>query len=279
MKKRLRFCPSRRRSSASWRLPSLADNRRQSRLDNRSAPAHNIAMKWALLDMFFSRTCEGCGIAMTEEPGALCWDCRAGVKTVQVPFCERCGDPIAGEVSGPFECAGCRALQPGFDWARSAVRYDGVAKDCLRRLKYNAGVWLLDDLVDWLVALWRTCPQDVRSADYVSAVPLYPKRQRDRGFNQSALLGARLSRRIGIPFRGWLLRRHKPTVTQTHLTATQRVHNVHGVFSVPWPRAVHGARILLVDDVMTTGATVSACARTLKNAGAASVMALTVARG
>lgn len=233
----------------------------------------------AVLDMLFSRTCEGCGAAMAEEPGSLCWNCRAEVKAVQVPFCERCGDPVAGATSGPYECAGCLTMGPAFDWARSAVRYDGVAKDCLRRFKYHAGSWLLDDLADWLVALWRVCPVAVRAADVVTCVPLHPKRERERGYNQSAMLGNQLARRIGIPFRDRLLWRWKPTVTQTHLTAAQRVHNVRGVFSVPWPRRTRGARILLVDDVMTTGATVNECARVLKAAGATSVMVLTVARG
>ena len=236
-------------------------------------------MSRALLDMLFSRTCEGCGAAMAEEAGALCWDCRAEVKTVRVPFCERCGDPVAGEVGGPFECAWCRKTEPAFEWARSAVRYDGVAKACLRRFKYNAGAWLLDDLTDWLLALWRTCPAAVRQADWATCVPLYPQRERERGYNQSALLGERLARRIGIPFRGRLLWRRRATASQTRLTAAQRVHNVRGVFSVPWPRPVRGARILLVDDVMTTGATVNECARALKGAGAAAVMVLTVARG
>jgi competence protein ComFC len=170
-------------------------------------------------------------------------------------------------------------MKPCFDWARSAVRYDGVAKACLRRFKYHAGLWLLEDLVDWLMALWKTCPADVRSADFATCVPLYPRRERERGFNQSALLAGSLASRIGIPFQERLLWRLKPTSTQTRLTAAQRLHNVRGVFSVPWPRRAGGARIVLVDDVMTTGATVSECARTLKAAGAAAVMVLTVARG
>ena len=248
-------------------------------LDNRGEQAQDGGMKAAVLDMLFSRACEGCGAPMEEESGALCWDCRAQVNVVGFPFCERCGDPIAGEASGPFECAGCRKMAPAFDWARSAVRYEGVAKACLRRFKYHAGIWLMEDLVDWLLALWKTCPQEVRAADFATCVPLYPKRERERGFNQSALLAKGLSRRIGIPFRGRLLWRLMPTATQTRLTAAQRLHNVKGVFSVPWPRRAEGARIVLVDDVMTTGATVNECARTLKAAGAASVMVLTVARG
>ena len=232
-----------------------------------------------MLDMLFSRSCEGCGVAMLEEPGSLCWDCRAAVKPVAVPYCERCGDPVAGMVGGPFECAGCRKMQPSFDWARSAVRYDGTAKICIRRFKYNAGFWLQDELVDWLVALWRTCPRTVRQADFAVGVPLYPKRERERGYNQADLLGKEFGRRVGIPFRRRVLWRKKATATQTHLTAAQRVHNVKGVFHVPWPGRVRGAKIVLVDDVMTTGATVNECARALKTAGAASVMVLTVARG
>lgn len=236
-------------------------------------------MRWALLDMLFSRTCEGCGVDLAEEPGALCWDCRTEIKPVQVPFCERCGDPVAGMISGPFECAWCRKNQPAFEWARSAVRYDGIAKACIRRFKYNAGIWLREELVDWLWALWKTCPESARQANVAVSVPLYPKRERERGYNQAALLGQGLARRMGIPFRGRLLWRKHATATQTHLTAAQRAHNVRGVFSVPWPRRVQGANVVLVDDVMTTGATVNECARALKAAGAATVMVLTVARG
>ena len=237
-------------------------------------------MSWALLDMLFSRVCEECGAVLAEdEPGSLCWDCRARVRFVQVPFCERCGDPVPGTIGGPYECAGCRGLRPAFDWARSAVRYEGPAKACIRRFKYQAGIWLQEELVGWLAALWRTCPAEVRSVDFVAGIPLYPRRERERGYNQAALLAEGLAEQVGIPFRRGLLGRTKPTATQTHLTAVQRVHNVKGVFSVRRPGDVRGARIALVDDVMTTGATVNECARALKAAGAAAVMVLTVARG
>ncbi|NCD23116.1 MAG: ComF family protein [Spartobacteria bacterium] len=237
-------------------------------------------MSWALLDMLFSRVCEECGAVLAEdEPGSLCWDCRARVRFVQVPFCERCGDPVPGTIGGPYECAGCRGLRPAFDWARSAVRYEGPAKACIRRFKYQAGIWLQEELVGWLAALWRTCPAEVRSVDFVAGIPLYPRRERERGYNQAALLAEGLAERVGIPFRRGLLGRTKPTATQTHLTAVQRVHNVKGVFSVRRPGDVRGARIALVDDVMTTGATANECARALKAAGAAAVMVLTVARG
>ena len=233
----------------------------------------------AILEMLFSRVCEGCGAAMDEEDGSICWDCQTTIRTVQAPYCERCGDPVAGMVTDAYECVWCRKTAPAFDWARSAVRYDGVARKCLRRFKYGAGFWLLDDLAGWLAALWRSCPAGIREADMVVPVPLYARKRRERGYNQAALLASALAVRMGVPFRGNVLRRALPTPSQTRLTAAQRLHNVKGVFSVPWSRRAEGARIVLVDDVMTTGATVNECARTLKAAGAASVMVLTVARG
>jgi len=236
-------------------------------------------MSSALLDLLFSRSCEGCGAAMGVESGSLCWDCQAGSKVVQLPFCERCGDPVAGAVTGLFECAWCRKTKPSFDWARSAVCYEGVAKTCLKRFKYNTGTWLLDNMTDWLWALWQSCPPSAQQADVVTCVPLHPRRERERGYNQAELLGKSLAGQIGIPFQGHLLWRKWATATQTRLTAAQRAHNVKGVFTVPWPSRVRGARIVLVDDVMTTGATVNECARALKAAQADSVMVLTVARG
>lgn len=233
----------------------------------------------AALDMMYSRECDGCGMAMGEQPGSLCWDCQTGVSLVQVPFCERCGDPVVGLITSVFECAWCHKTPPAFEWARSAVRFDGLARKCLLRFKYGVGLWHLDSLVSWLVALWRGCPPGRLEADAIAPVPLYSRRRRERGYNQSALLARGLAEKVGIPFRDGWLRRNRPTVSQTRLTAAQRVHNVRGVFKVPYPRRVQGARIVLVDDVMTTGATVNECARALKAAGAASVMVMTVARG
>lgn len=249
------------------------------RLDRHGTRGHNGSMSPALLDMLYSRSCEGCGMSMTDEAGCLCWDCQTQVRLVQVPFCDRCGDPVPGLVSDVFECAWCRKAEPAFDWARSAVRYDGAVRHLIWNLKYNTGLWVLDTLAEWLVALWKNAPPSLQQADWMTAVPLYARRQRERGYNQAALLAQRLARLVGIRFRGGVLRRSRSTVSQTRLTAAQRLHNVRGVFSVPWPRRVQGARIVLVDDVMTTGATVNECARALRAAGAAAVMVLTVARG
>lgn len=189
-----------------------------------------------------------------------------------------CGDPVAGDIQHDYTCFACARETPAFERARSAVRYEGAAGTALRSLKYNHSLWVVDDLAELLFS----CVQAEyagRTFDCITAVPLYPPRRRERGFNQSALLGAALARRLKIPFRAGLLRRVKPTVSQTGLTAPQRTANVCGAFRVGFFARPGGRRILLVDDVMTTGATVNACAGTLKKGGAASVCAVTVARG
>ncbi len=233
-----------------------------------------------LLNMVFSRMCDACGSPVDEvSPGSLCWACREKIHLVQLPFCNTCGDPVAGAVTGTFDCTWCHTHRPAFDWARSAVRYDSVVRTVLRNLKYHDGLWVVPELTNWLEALWHTCPPEIQEADWITAVPLYPSRERMRTYNQAAVLAAALAKRMKRPFRSRVLWRCRPTPTQTRLTAAQRLHNVKGVFFVPFHRRVAGAKVVVVDDVMTTGATVNECARTLKAAGAASVMVLTAARG
>jgi ComF family protein len=137
---------------------------------------------------------------------------------------------------------------------------------------------VVPDLTELLLACVRAEYSNIEF-DWVTSVPLFPTRRRERGFNQSALLGAGLARRLKVPFREGILRRVRPTVSQTGLTASQRAANVGGAFRVGLFARPAGRRILLVDDVMTTGATVDACARVLKKSGAVSVHVITVARG
>lgn len=233
-----------------------------------------------LADLVYPRTCADCGRpARGVGEGALCADCQMRVQVVQLPFCSICGDPVAGEVPGEYVCAWCRKNRPVFSWARSAVRYAGPVRPCIRNLKYHSGFWALPEIARWLEALWPTCPEGAEKADAIVPVPLHLTRRWSRTYNQASLVAGVLSKIAGIPVRrGWLWRVRK-TGTQTHLTAAQRARNVEGVFAVPFKRFVAGRRILLVDDVMTTGATVNECAKALRKAGAAEVMAITVARG
>lgn len=236
---------------------------------------------YQLGDLLFSRTCQSCGASLSVDNagrGSLCPDCAALVAPVAFPYCTVCGDPVPGAVTSAYVCTACRTSPPAFDWARSAVRYRGPAGDCLRSLKYDRGFWNLDTIETWLAALWPLLPPSAATADAILPVPLYPRRWRQRTFNQSALIAARLSRVSGIPLRRLRLLRSRPTLSQTRLNARQRILNVRHAFFVPFPRLVRGRRFLLVDDVMTTGATLDSCTRALKSAGAAAVYVVTAAR-
>ena len=234
------------------------------------------------LGLLYSRQCAGCGAELEEGEGDLCWDCRAGLPVVQAPFCSICGDPVAGETGGlEHVCSACARRRPAFEWARSAMRYDGLARVFVRGLKYRKQIWMAEEMGWWLEALWGTCPEDRRRVEAIVAVPLFYPKYRARDYNQAALLAEAMSRRTGIPFRRTWLKRTRHTGTQTRLGAAARRRNVAGGFAVPrWARrSVEGKHVAVVDDVMTTGATLGACAEALLKGGAASVVAVSVARG
>lgn len=231
-----------------------------------------------LSDLLYPRRCVGCGLSSPETFRHICWDCWAGVVRIVPPFCRRCGDPVAGTIEHDFVCYACSGDEPAFDLARSAARYDGVIGEALRLLKYEKGIWLAPDLG---VLLQRCLDAEYpgQAFDVIVPVPLHRIRRRQRGYNQSGVLARELGRRIGCPVHPRLLRRKRPTATQTNLTAKERLSNVSGAFQSGKSGALAGRRVLLVDDVMTTGATVNACARALKRGGAASVCVITAARG
>ncbi|MCS6771214.1 MAG: ComF family protein [Kiritimatiellae bacterium] len=234
---------------------------------------------WATLDLMYPRCCGACGAPIAEGPGFLCWPCRESLRPIGEPCCSRCGNPIEGRADHEFVCAHCDEMKPYFDLARSAVRFEGAAVGAVYTFKYRGGIWLQEELIQWLEACWTVWFCDGPRPDFVCPVPLHPARERARGFNQATLLSAGLARRIGCPHLPGALVRVRPTETQTHLTAKQRLSNVQEAFKAPSPARIRGQRALLVDDVMTTGATVSACARALKAAGCISVSVLTLARG
>ncbi len=235
-------------------------------------------LKQVMLDLLYPRSCGGCGGEADSAGGHLCWDCRAELRVIGDPLCSLCGNPVEGRIDHQYICFHCVETRPQFDQARSAVRFEGGVTRLIRDFKYHHGVWLQEELADLLQACVATHYAD-RVFDAVCAVPLHHVRLRERGFNQAGLLAASLARRMGLPMRGRGLVRGRDTGTQTHLTARERLSNVKDAFEVRNPARWRGLRLLLVDDVMTTGATVSACAKALKDAGAASVHGVTLARG
>ncbi len=221
----------------------------------------------AVLDVLFPARCVGCGAFGS----FLCQSCQAELPSARPPRCPTCWQP---QRQGAL-CGRCREESPAFQGARSPYLYQGAAREAVHALKYN----YLSALAKPMAQLMAPCvEEEVIEAEVVMAVPLYGRRQRLRGYNQSALLARELSRLCGLPLakRGLARRRNTPPQARS-AQAEERRRNVADAF-IADRRRVEGRRILLIDDVMTTGATLDACARALRQAGAASVWALTFAR-
>ena len=188
----------------------------------------------------------------------------------------RCGAPlpdVLAEKDGL--CGRCRQHPPAFDAARSWAVMEGSVRQALHRLKYHRDLALAETLAAILLGMVRSLGWQVEA---VMPVPLGRARQQERGYNQAALLAFPLALGLHVPYRGGVLVRVRETRSQVGLTAAERRRNVAGAFGVRRPAAVAGRGVLLVDDVMTTGATLDAAAAALKASGARQVFAVTVAR-
>ena len=233
----------------------------------------------AVLALCYPEVCQLCGDSRaTPAEGFVCNGCRSQARFIDPPFCERCGTPYEGQITTVFECANCRELALDFSSARSAVIARGGVLDLIHRYKYNRARCFEPFLADLLLS--RAVPALATAKwDLIVPVPLHPTRLREREFNQAERLARRLGAATGIPVETSLLRRAVPTRTQTLLSRPERIANVRRAFAMPRGKSLDGQRIVLIDDVFTTGATTSACAKVLKLAGAGEVCVWTVARG
>ena len=210
--------------------------------------------------------------------GLVCPSCWSKVRFILPPFCQRCGLPFEGDLTTSFECANCRDLELHFCSARSAVAAGGVILEAIHRYKYQRALWFEAFLAD--VFLRQAVPAlRAEKWDLIVPVPLHPTKRREREFNQAERMAEPLGRALGIPLNKTLLQRVVPTRTQTLLTRQQRAANVQRAFTARRGRRLGGERVILVDDVFTTGATTNACAHVLRAAGASEVCVWTVARG
>jgi len=230
------------------------------------------------LDLIYPRNCQFCTAPLREqERGVICASCLALAKRIEPPFCRRCSLPFAGQLDDQIACGYCQDLKFHFVSAVAACRAEGLVRDCIHRLKYKRELYYLPHLGNWLVAAGKSSV-NWAAVDAIVPVPLHPVKQRDREFNQAELLARHLGREFGKPVITTGVRRVKETPTQTKLDAAARRMNLRGAFATGRGR-VTGLRLVLVDDVFTTGATLDSCASLLVSQGAAAVMALTVARG
>ncbi|ACH40763.1 amidophosphoribosyltransferase, putative [Citrifermentans bemidjiense Bem] len=231
-----------------------------------------------LLDLFFPPLCHVCR-AFIPEAGELfiCADCLDKVTFLTTPLCTICGAPFATDKGSNHTCGAC-LLHPPFHTCRSALILEGAVQQLIHRFKYGGRVQLALPLgLLAASALTDFCAE--AAPDLIVPVPLHKKRLRQRGYNQSQLIAQVLAKKLKLPVEVGNLRRLRWTEPQTTLDATKRVVNVKGAFVVREARRLEGKRVLLVDDVLTTGSTMRACVDALLRAEVSAVAAVTVARG
>jgi competence protein ComFC len=254
-------------------------------MNARSDPEPSGWMRAAsrFLDFLYPPSCALCDCNLTHG-AALCGSCEAGLPRLAEPFCMRCGEMFHGEIDDAFECPNCHKVRFAFQFARPAMVRDESTLELVHRLKYGRQIHLAEPLGNLAFEAFKD-PRLAVARDGgwpLVPVPLHPRRLRDRHFNQAAEIARVVGRLAGLPVIE-ALRRVRETDTQTRLSRKQRMENLRGAFEVSrggrkWldgrpPGAV------IVDDVLTTGSTVNACARVLRRAGLRRLVVVTVMRG
>jgi len=235
----------------------------------------------ALASLVFPAPCRICEqTLLTASRVPVCQACLEAIQPVTGPMCAKCGrpfhSPLALQAAGAM-CHLCRRDVYHFDAARSYAAYDDVMVRAVILLKYHAvkplGAWFARRVYEMV----RANPA-LAEADEIVSVPLHESRRRERGYNQVDLFARPLARMLRMPLRSYLLVRTRPRPEKLKLTRRERWLTVRGAYAMRGTARIDKARILLLDDVFTTGATLDACARALRDAGAARVTAVTLAR-
>jgi ComF family protein len=227
--------------------------------------AHLYHWLWGTLDALFPPRCAGCGRKGTR----WCEDCQRKVQVLKPPLCPRCGEP-------GFEslCPSCRQQPPAFTQLRAWSLYADPIRTAIHQLKYRRNLGLGEALALPLADFVRSLNWPVEA---IVPIPLSQKRYQERGYNQVATFAYPLALHLGLPYLGDALHRTRDTRSQVGLSAHERRENVHNAFQAR-EKLVRGKQILLVDDVATTGSTLSSAANALLIAGAQAVYAVTLAR-
>lgn len=239
------------------------------------------ANRWgnALLDVAFPSSCASCGGLVEDSPlGHVCIRCFSRIHVVEDPRCLTCGYPFFGEADSHGDCQHCAKLDPCFSRGWSVALFRGPIRDLIYALKYGNGLWALDDL--GRIAEYAEGLGDFVEDAILVPVPLHPRKQRERGYNQSALIVDSLAGRFeGVRIEPILVR-IVDTLSQTQFNRQERYRNLRNAFSLAGKGAIDpGQRYIIVDDVFTTGSTLNACAAVLRKGGAKRVDVLTIGHG
>jgi competence protein ComFC len=243
-----------------------------------------------ILGLVYPRLCAGCESPLVESADEsqarrlsdLCEPCESSMKTIQAPFCSVCCQPFDGVMDQGFQCVNCGGRRLDFDFAACAYRSRGLARELIHRFKYERRHHLVRVLREMIIHS-ASDPRIDGGADWVVVpVPLHPRRKREREFNQAEEIARGLCRHYQWPMVP-ALRRVRPTPRQARLDRAERLQNLKGAFlatrSARHQKEIAGRAVILVDDVLTTGATASTCAGMLRNLGAAKVVVVTPVRG
>jgi ComF family protein len=231
----------------------------------------------AFLNALYPPHCAKC-LADTLPGIHLCPTCAAQAPKIVAPFCRQCSQPFDGAIEDSFTCAQCGGRKLHFECAVAPYRSRGVVREFIHRFKYERHFYLRQPLANWLAESLEDERIASQPFDALVPVPLHSARYRERDFNQAEVLAKLLAKRAGKPVLR-ALKRIRYTTTQTRLDRQERMENLRNAFRVRHASAVQCRHLILVDDVFTTGSTVEECARVLRQAGAASVRVVTVARG
>ncbi|NSW75967.1 MAG: ComF family protein [Candidatus Atribacteria bacterium] len=237
----------------------------------------NVDLAEGLFNFFLPQHCVVCFRYVSSSSGSpLCEHCLSRISFLRTPFCVRCGRPVAG--GNILFCRRCRSFSFHFDEARAVTLYETPIRECIHALKYQGVLSFAPFFVNLLAEYMEDHPF-LRDVDYILPVPLHPKRLKERGFNQTLLLARGLSARFGIPLLEKAVVRWKHTVPQVGLSLRERRKNVQNAFRIIRPTPFQGSRVLVIDDVLTSRATVDALSKILKEAGCATVRVLAIASG
>lgn len=240
------------------------------------------------LKTIFPEMCQFCrSRPARKRDGYICAACWQKLRLVRRPFCERCGLPFDGELLSTFRCSDCQTQAFAFHAVRSAIVANDFSRKLIHQYKYGRALWLEIALIDLLWEQLKTL-ELTNGWDMIIPVPLHSTRKREREFNQAERIGRGLAKRLGIPIETGLIKRIVPTDSQTKLSRNERQRNVRKAFvakkSGAFQHSKHlknlkHSRVMLIDDVFTTGATTHACAKVLKQLGTKEVWVISVVRG
>jgi competence protein ComFC len=221
--------------------------------------------------LFFPPVCLACNNRIDSSFQILCDNCRDMLVTITENYCEKCGGPLQDG-----KCETCSTTEFYFDLARSAFVYQTPVRELIHHLKYDS---LRSPAAFLARAMTGITPNNDpgRYYDYIMAVPLHHVRRRERGYNQSWIIAKKISAELGIPHKKLVYRKNN-TRSQTNLSREARLHNLREAFVLYKGAAVAGKRIILVDDVFTTGTTVNEISRLLRDNGAKEIIVMTAAR-